>query len=118
MQASSEARVFARGVKKADARSIKARSILDNARLVNPANEVLWTEAVRVEDCSGVTYQAKHSSGAGCQSDLERAAACAQVAIRRRVGGDDTFGSGRVCAWWMKSKLQLGTGKTIFMFRL
>ncbi|RPD70660.1 hypothetical protein L226DRAFT_525757 [Lentinus tigrinus ALCF2SS1-7] len=40
-------------------KSIKARALLDKARLANSGNEVLWAKAVDAEDHSGGTTQAK-----------------------------------------------------------
>ena len=40
-------------LEEADGKSIKARALLEKARLVNPANDVLWAEAVGVEERSG-----------------------------------------------------------------
>lgn len=51
--------ILASRLEEADGKSIKARSLLEKARLVNPANEMLWAEAVGVEDRSGVANQAK-----------------------------------------------------------
>ncbi|KAG5221097.1 Pre-mRNA-processing factor [Salix suchowensis] len=38
-----------------DGKSIKARSLLEKARLVNPANDELWAEAVHVEERAATT---------------------------------------------------------------
>ncbi|KAJ7873267.1 PRP1 splicing factor, N-terminal-domain-containing protein [Mycena olivaceomarginata] len=46
-------------LEEADKKSIKARAILEKARLVNPANDVLWAEAVGVEERSGGAAQGK-----------------------------------------------------------
>ncbi|KAF8483096.1 hypothetical protein F5888DRAFT_1812628 [Russula emetica] len=39
--------------------SIRARALLEKARLVNPKSDVLWAEAVRVEERSGAPAQGK-----------------------------------------------------------
>ncbi|WVQ82167.1 hypothetical protein IAT38_004295 [Cryptococcus sp. DSM 104549] len=40
-------------------RVIKARSVLERARLFNPKNDALWAESVKVEERAGSTPQAK-----------------------------------------------------------
>lgn len=44
--------VLASRLEEMDGRSIKARALLEKARLVNPANDLLWAEAVGVEERS------------------------------------------------------------------
>ena len=51
--------ILASRLEEADNKSIKARALLDKARLANPGNDVLWAEAVGVEERSGGTAQAK-----------------------------------------------------------
>ncbi|PPQ84760.1 LOW QUALITY PROTEIN: hypothetical protein CVT25_007539 [Psilocybe cyanescens] len=46
--------VLASRLEEANGRSIRARALLEKAQLVNPANEVLWAEAVAVEECAAV----------------------------------------------------------------
>jgi pre-mRNA-processing factor 6 len=50
-------RVLASGLEEADGKSIRARALLEKARLVNPKSDVLWAEAVRVEERSGAPAQ-------------------------------------------------------------
>ncbi|RPD55484.1 TPR-like protein [Lentinus tigrinus ALCF2SS1-6] len=52
---------YAAGIKACpkDVNLIKARALLDKARLANSGNEVLWAKAVDAEDHSGGTTQAK-----------------------------------------------------------
>ncbi len=51
--------------------TIKARSLLEKARMLNPKNEVLWAEAVRVEERSGSAGQAKTMLARGEQRNLD-----------------------------------------------
>jgi len=51
--------ILASKLEEADGKSIKARALLEKARLVNPANDLLWAEAVGVEERSGGAAQAK-----------------------------------------------------------
>ncbi|KAG8983104.1 hypothetical protein FRB94_009193 [Tulasnella sp. JGI-2019a] len=50
-----------------DGRAIKARSLLEKARLVNPKEEALWGEAVSVEERAGATAQANAVLARGLQ---------------------------------------------------
>lgn len=50
--------ILASRLEEADGKSIKARALLEKARLVNPANEELWAESVRVEERSSGPGQA------------------------------------------------------------
>ena len=59
--------VLASRLEEADGKSIKARALLDKARLVNPASEELWAEAVGVEERSGSPQQAKALLARGLQ---------------------------------------------------
>jgi pre-mRNA-processing factor 6 len=51
--------ILASRLEEADGKSIKARALLEKARLVNPANEHLWAESIGVEERSGGPAQAK-----------------------------------------------------------
>lgn len=51
--------ILASRLEEADGRSIKARALLDKARLANSGSDVLWAEAVGVEERSGGAAQAK-----------------------------------------------------------
>jgi pre-mRNA-processing factor 6 len=46
-------RVLASRLEEADGKSIRARALLNKERLVNSKSDVLWEEAVRVEERSG-----------------------------------------------------------------
>ncbi|KAL9711314.1 U4/U6 x U5 tri-snRNP complex subunit Prp1 [Leucoagaricus gongylophorus] len=59
--------ILASRLEEADGKSIKARSLLEKARLVNPANDELWAEAVGVEERSGGAVQAKAMLARGLQ---------------------------------------------------
>jgi pre-mRNA-processing factor 6 len=52
-------RVLASRLEEADGKSIRARALLEKARLVNPKSDALWAEAVRVEERSGAPAQGK-----------------------------------------------------------
>jgi pre-mRNA-processing factor 6 len=52
-------RVLASRLEEADGKSIRARALLEKARLVNSKSDVLWAEAVRVEERSGAPAQGK-----------------------------------------------------------
>lgn len=54
-------------LEEADGKSIKARALLEKARLVNPANDELWAESVGVEERSGSAVQAKAMLSRGLQ---------------------------------------------------
>ncbi|KAH9480957.1 Pre-mRNA-splicing factor prp1 [Psilocybe cubensis] len=62
--------ILASRLEEADGKSIRARSLLEKGRLVNPANEVLWAEAVCVEERAAVA-----SSGTSASSGLTPASA-------------------------------------------
>ncbi|KAF9488949.1 hypothetical protein BDN71DRAFT_1456719 [Pleurotus eryngii] len=47
--------ILAGRLEEKDGKSIKARSLLEKARLVNPANDELWAEAVHVEERAATT---------------------------------------------------------------
>ena len=51
--------VLASRLEEADGKSIRARALIEKARLVNPKNDVLWAEAVGIEERSGASPQAK-----------------------------------------------------------
>lgn len=51
--------ILASRLEEADGRSIKSRALLDKARLANPGSDVLWAEAVGIEERSGGAAQAK-----------------------------------------------------------
>jgi pre-mRNA-processing factor 6 len=51
--------ILASRLEEADGKSIKARALLEKARLVNSGNELLWAESVGVEERSGGAAQAK-----------------------------------------------------------
>ena len=51
--------ILASQLEEADGKSIKARALLEKARLVNSGNELLWAESVGVEERSGGAAQAK-----------------------------------------------------------
>ena len=51
--------ILASRLEEADGKSIKARALLEKARLVNPNNELLWAESIGVEERSGGAVQAK-----------------------------------------------------------
>ena len=51
--------ILASRLEELDGKSIKARALLERARMVNPASEQLWAEAVGIEERSGGTTQAK-----------------------------------------------------------
>ena len=51
--------ILASRLEENDGRAIKARALLEKARLVNPKQEDLWGEAVGVEERSGGAAQAK-----------------------------------------------------------
>ncbi|KAF8324232.1 PRP1 splicing factor, N-terminal-domain-containing protein [Amanita rubescens] len=51
--------ILASRLEEADNKSIKARALLDKARLIMPNNDELWAEAVRVEERSSGAIQAK-----------------------------------------------------------
>jgi len=59
--------ILASKLEEADGKSIKARALLEKARLVIPANDVLWAEAVGVEERSGGGSQAKAMLARGLQ---------------------------------------------------
>ncbi|KZV84508.1 hypothetical protein EXIGLDRAFT_624143 [Exidia glandulosa HHB12029] len=59
--------ILASRLEEADGRSIKARALLDKARLVNPHTDTLWAEAVGVEDRAGSTQQTKALLARGLQ---------------------------------------------------
>ena len=48
-----------RWLEEADGKSIRARGLLEKARLVNPNSDLLWAWAVRVEERSGASAQGK-----------------------------------------------------------
>ena len=50
-------RVLVSRLEKAGGKSIRARALLEKAGLVNPKSDVLWAEAVRVEERSGAPTQ-------------------------------------------------------------
>ncbi len=52
-------RVIASRLEKADGKSIRARALLEKARLVKPKSDALWTGAVWVEERSGTPAQGK-----------------------------------------------------------
>ncbi|KAF9486850.1 TPR-like protein [Pleurotus eryngii] len=47
--------ILASRLEEKDGKSIKARCLLEKARLVNPANDELWAEAVHVEERAAIT---------------------------------------------------------------
>ena len=51
--------ILASKLEEADGKSIKARALLEKARLVNSGNELLWAESIGVEKRSGSAAQAK-----------------------------------------------------------
>jgi pre-mRNA-processing factor 6 len=51
--------ILASRLEELDNRTIKARSLLEKARLVNPKDETLWAESVGVEERAGSIPQAK-----------------------------------------------------------
>jgi len=51
--------ILASQLEELDGKSIKARALLERARMVNPGSEKLWAEAVGVEERSGGATQAK-----------------------------------------------------------
>lgn len=51
--------ILASRLEEKDGKSIKARALLEKARIVNPANELLWAESVGVEERSTGAGQAK-----------------------------------------------------------
>ena len=51
--------ILASRLEEADGKSIKARALLEKARLVNSGNDLLWAESVGVEERSGGAVQAK-----------------------------------------------------------
>ncbi|KAF7767988.1 hypothetical protein Agabi119p4_7231 [Agaricus bisporus var. burnettii] len=59
--------ILASRLEEADGKSIKARALLERARLVNPANDELWAESVGVEERSGSSVQAKAMLSRGLQ---------------------------------------------------
>jgi len=59
--------MLASRLEEADGRSIKARALLDKARLVNPGVDRLWAEAVGVEERSGSVAQGKVLLARGLQ---------------------------------------------------
>jgi pre-mRNA-processing factor 6 len=59
--------ILASKLEEADRKSIKARAPLKKARLIISANDVLWAEAVGVEERSGGGPQAKAMSARGLQ---------------------------------------------------
>ncbi|KAF8151308.1 PRP1 splicing factor, N-terminal-domain-containing protein [Crassisporium funariophilum] len=60
--------ILASKLEEADGRSIKARALLEKARLVNPGSDVLWAESVGVEERSGAgAAQAKAMLARGLQ---------------------------------------------------
>ena len=59
--------ILASRLEEADNKSIRARALLEKARLVNPANEELWAESVGVEERSGGAVQAKAMLARGLQ---------------------------------------------------
>jgi pre-mRNA-processing factor 6 len=62
--------ILASRLEEVDGKSIKSRALLDKARLVNPATDVLWTEAVGVDERAGSTNKVRLSSRAGCKNAL------------------------------------------------
>lgn len=59
--------VLASRLEEADGKSIKARALLDKARLINPGSDILWAEAVGVEERTGSSQQAKTVLARGLQ---------------------------------------------------
>ncbi|KAJ3544729.1 hypothetical protein NMY22_g2667 [Coprinellus aureogranulatus] len=59
--------ILASRLEEADNKSIKARALLEKARLAVPGDERLWAESVRVEERSGGTAQAKAMLARGLQ---------------------------------------------------
>ncbi|KDQ20970.1 hypothetical protein BOTBODRAFT_100573 [Botryobasidium botryosum FD-172 SS1] len=59
--------ILASRLEEKDGRAIKARALLEKARLVNPKQEDLWAEAVGVEERSGGAAQAKALLARGLQ---------------------------------------------------
>jgi len=51
--------ILASRLEELDGKSIKARALLERARMANPASEQLWAEAVGVEERSGGATHAK-----------------------------------------------------------
>ena len=51
--------ILASKLEEADGKSINTRVLLEKARLVNPGNDLLWAEAVGVEERSDSTAQVK-----------------------------------------------------------
>ncbi|KAF8271613.1 PRP1 splicing factor, N-terminal-domain-containing protein [Lactarius quietus] len=51
--------VLASRLEEADGKSIRARALIEKARLVNPKSDRLWAEAVGIEERSGASAQAK-----------------------------------------------------------
>ncbi|EJD45680.1 hypothetical protein AURDEDRAFT_114005 [Auricularia subglabra TFB-10046 SS5] len=59
--------ILASRLEEADGRSIKARALLDKARLVNSGSDILWAEAVGVEERAGAAQQGKVLLARGLQ---------------------------------------------------
>jgi len=51
--------ILASRLEELDGKNIKARALLERARMMNPASEQSWTKAVGVEERSGGVTQAK-----------------------------------------------------------
>lgn len=60
--------ILASRLEEKDGRAIKARALLEKARLVIPKQEDLWAEAVGIEERSGGTAQAKALLARGMES--------------------------------------------------
>ncbi|KAG8897540.1 hypothetical protein FRB99_008100 [Tulasnella sp. 403] len=59
--------VLASRLEEQDGKAIKARALLEKARLKNPKDEVLWAESVYVEERAGATTQANAVLNRGLQ---------------------------------------------------
>ncbi|PPQ81918.1 hypothetical protein CVT25_013766, partial [Psilocybe cyanescens] len=84
--------VLASRLEEADGRSIRARALLEKARLVNPANEVLWAEAVAVEERAAVAASSAPSLagasagvGAGTPAPISSATSAQAKAMLSRA---------------------------------
>ena len=69
-------------LEEADGRAIKSRALLEKARLLNPKDETLWSEAVSLEERTSGVQQAKTLLARGESDRSSRKAPLKQLSFR------------------------------------